>query len=161
MNTSLTSSCRSIQARRSSWAHVPVSCITSISTTHGTPGQPPIKIATFVCACLLFSSIGDYVGSKHLYTYTPKLWREKGDVRQVARTFSYLSDANRMLGQAKCFIALAWALYEYNQTDATEEAAPHSSLRTANNIRSGNGLRPSLHRHWRKICCQEDGDLGR
>ena len=107
----------------------------------------PSKTRCLHALAFLFDSVGDRIGGKRLRTHALKLWRERGDAREVARTLSYLSDANRMLRpekeaieqvrealgicerlgdtvkQAKCFIRLGWALYTDRQLDAAEEAA--------------------------------------
>ena len=95
----------------------------------------------------LSASVGNYVEYKRLLTHTLKLWRERGDVRWVARTLTFISDANRMLGhreegiqqvkealeileKLKSVVHLAdsWhrlglLLYEDKQLDAAEDAA--------------------------------------
>ena len=107
----------------------------------------PSKPECLRALALLFSSVGNDVESKRLHTCILKLWREKGDVHEVAKTLLYLSDTNRLLDlekeaieqarealkiferlgdtarQAEGFIDLARALYDDNQLDAAEEAA--------------------------------------
>ena len=109
----------------------------------------PSKAQCLRALAFLFNSVGNDVESKRLHTCTLKLWREKGDAREVAKTLSYLSDTNRLLGlgqeaiqqareaseiferlgdtakQAICFIDLAWASYDDGQLDAAEQAALH------------------------------------
>ena len=115
--------------------------IEALSDNHPSKAQCLRSLAS------LSYSIGNHVESKRLHTHTLKLWREKGDARQVAETLSYLSEANRLLyhekeaieqareaseiferlgdmaKQARCCIYLAWALYDDKQLDAAEEAA--------------------------------------
>ena len=107
----------------------------------------PSKAQCLRVLAFLFNSVGNDVESKRLHTFTLKFWREKGDARQVAESLRYLSDANRLLylgseameqareaseiferlgdmaKQARCFIHLAWALYDDGQLDAAEDAA--------------------------------------
>ena len=95
----------------------------------------------------LFSLVGNDAECKNLSTQALKLQRERGDVRQVARTLSNLSDANRLLGlfeegiqqaeealeiykhlgdtvgEAQCLNSLAYVLYFDGQLVAAEEAA--------------------------------------
>ena len=94
----------------------------------------------------LFDSVGNQVECKRLLIHTLKLWRERGDNSQVARTLRFLSDVNRLLGlweegveqakealeiykrlddvlgQAHSLHDLAWLLFSDGQLDAAEEA---------------------------------------
>ena len=96
---------------------------------------------------LLFQLVGNFAEEKRLLTHTLKLWRERGDDREVAGTLRYLSDTNRRLGlyeegikqareasenferlgetvgQARCLIDLAEALFDDGQLDAAGETA--------------------------------------
>ena len=111
------------------------------------PDNHPSKAQCLRALAFLCDSVGNDVESKRLHTFTLKLWRERGDVHQVANTLLYLSDTNRLLDlgqeaieqarealeifeqlgdtakQGKCFIDLAWALYDDDQIDGAEEAA--------------------------------------
>ena len=111
------------------------------------PNIHPSKSPRLHALALLFASVGNDTESKRLHTYNLKLWREKGDGYQAARTLSYLSDVNRLLRlekeaidqareasevferlgntvkQAGCLVDLARALYDDGQLDAAEEAA--------------------------------------
>jgi len=106
----------------------------------------PSKPRYLVKLSWLFNSVGNHMERKRLLSHALKLRREVGDVRQVARTLRFLSDANRLLGlykegiqqvrealeaferlgdvveQARCLSELGWLLYEDNQLDAAEEA---------------------------------------
>ena len=95
----------------------------------------------------LFCLAGNRTERKRLLVCALKLWRERVDYLQVARTLDSLSDANRLLklykegtqhanealdiyerlddklGQARTRKRLAWLLYEDGQLDAAEDAA--------------------------------------
>jgi len=95
---------------------------------------------------MLFGLTGNQVERKRLLSYTLKIWRERGNVHQVAKTLVRLSEANRMLllyeegiqqakegleiceqlgdrmWQAECLNNLAWSLSDDGQLDAAEEA---------------------------------------
>jgi len=95
----------------------------------------------------LFSSVGNHAECKQLLTQALKLQRERGDDRQVVRTLSRLSHANREIGlfeegirrakeasevykhlgdtvgEAECLKVLAYVLWADDQLDAAEEAA--------------------------------------
>ena len=92
-------------------------------------------------------SIGNHAQRKQVLIHTLKLWRERGDDREVARTLRQLSDANRWLDlyeegieqakeaseiskqlndrseQAKSWQYLALLFRGNNQLDAAEDAA--------------------------------------
>ena len=111
------------------------------------PDDHPSKPRCMEQLSLLFDSIGNHVERKRLLTHTLKLWRERGDESQVARTLSSLSDANRRMhlykegieqaeeaseifgrlgdtvSQAECSLDLAWLMHDDKQLDAAEEAA--------------------------------------
>jgi len=94
----------------------------------------------------LFESVGNHTEYKQLLFHTLKFWRERGDDRQVARTFERLSNANMLLGlyeegmewakeglgayeqlgdavgQAMCLNILAVSLEMDHQLDTAEEA---------------------------------------
>ena len=113
------------------------------------PDNHPSKARCLRALAFLFDSVGNDLESKRLHTHTLRLWTGEGDVRQVAKTLSYLSDTNRLLDlrgeaigqardalgifeqlgdtveQAKCLIDLAWALYDDGQLGAAEETALH------------------------------------
>jgi len=95
----------------------------------------------------LLGLTGNNVECKRLLSHALGIWRERGDVRQIARTLERLSDANRMLclykegiqrakealagfeqlgdivEQGECLNTLAWLLCRDGQLDAAEEAA--------------------------------------
>ena len=95
----------------------------------------------------LFNSVGNYAEDKRLLLHTLRLWRERGDDRQVAQTLTSLSNVNKTLGfrkegiqQAKEALGiyerlnhvsgqtrsrreLAWLLYGDKQLDAAEQVA--------------------------------------
>ena len=97
-----------------------------------------------------FESVGNFAERKRLLVHTLKLWRERGDDFEVAKTLSYLSYANQqlflyeegilqakesfeiyerfndILGQAISLRRLAWLLYCDEQLDAAGEAASQS-----------------------------------
>ena len=111
------------------------------------PDDHPSKAQCLERLSWLFYSVGNQVEQKRLLTHTLKLWREQGSDFDVARTLTFLSEANRRndlhkegiqqakealeiferlgntLGQAVCLIDLAWALHHDDQLDAAEEAA--------------------------------------
>ena len=94
----------------------------------------------------LYYMVGNYLERKRLLTHALKLWRERGEDFQVARTLRFLSGANRQLGlhdegmqkarealkiykrldnipgQAQSWESLAQLLYHDKQLDAAEEA---------------------------------------
>ena len=111
------------------------------------PDDHPSKAPCLENLSFLFDSIGNQAESKLVLTHVLKLWRERGNERQVALTLKYLSDANRLMGlykegirqaeealdvfgrrgdtvdQAGCLIDLAWLMHGDKQLDAAEEAA--------------------------------------
>jgi len=94
-----------------------------------------------------FQSVGNHVEEKRTLTLALKLWRERGDNLQVAKTLRFLSNANRMLGlhgegiaqakealgiyerldhksgQVMSLLELTSLFYDDDQLDAAEEAA--------------------------------------
>jgi len=98
----------------------------------------------------LLASVRHHMECKQLLTHALKLWRGRGDVRQVARTLSLLSDANQgiglhvegarrakealeiyeqlgdTVGQAQCLEDLAWVFLHDSQLDAATESASHA-----------------------------------
>ena len=115
--------------------------IEALSDTH------PSKPQCLFDLSRLFGSVGNYVECKRLLSHSLKLWRERGNDFQVARTLNLLSDANRLTGleregiqqareaseiagqlsevveQADSLIFLALLLQGAKQPDAAEEAA--------------------------------------
>ena len=95
----------------------------------------------------LFDSVGNRVEYKRFLVHTLKIWKERGNDVQVARTLKFLSNANTELGlykegiqqvkeaseiykrlndisgQAQCSQQLAKLLYGDKQLDAAEETA--------------------------------------
>ncbi|KAF9650091.1 hypothetical protein BDM02DRAFT_3112699 [Thelephora ganbajun] len=95
----------------------------------------------------LFRSVGNYTENQRLLMHASKLWRERGDGYQVAKTLMFLAYTNRRLllhkegilqakesleiceqlnhtvGQAHSLRCLAWLLQGDNQFDAAEAAA--------------------------------------
>ena len=95
----------------------------------------------------LFKSLRNYAERKRLLIHTLRLWRERGDDREVARTLGDLSHANRHMGlyqdgiqlarealeilerlgkvgsQGRCLERLALLYRSDGQLDAAEEAA--------------------------------------
>ena len=95
----------------------------------------------------LLGSVGRFAERKRLLDHTLKLWRERRNDFQIARTLRSLCDANRLLGlhkegirqvkealeiyeylndaseQAECLQYLTRLLHEDGQLDAAEEAA--------------------------------------
>ena len=110
------------------------------------PDGHPSKAECLRSLSRLFNSVGNHVERKRLLTHSLKLWRERGDDFQVARTLRGLSNANRGMGlheegirqareaseifgrlghaveQADSLIILAFLLCEAKQLDAAEEA---------------------------------------
>ena len=94
----------------------------------------------------LFDSVGNRVERKRLLIHALRIWRERGEVLEVAQVLGFLSGANRHLGlyeegiqqaeaaleiyrrfgskstQAHCWQRLASLLHADNQLDAAEEA---------------------------------------
>ena len=93
----------------------------------------------------LFDSVGNQVECKRLLTHASRLWTDRGDDCQVARSLTNLSDTNRLLnfhaegieqakealeiyerldyvpGQIQSRRKLAWLLYDDGQLDAAEQ----------------------------------------
>ena len=114
--------------------------IEALTDDHPSKPQCLLKLAQ------LFGSVGNLVERKQLLSHSLKLWRDRGNDFQVARTLGDLSDANRGMGlyeegisqakeesqiferlgeavnQAVSLIGLAWLLYDAKQLDAAEEA---------------------------------------
>ena len=65
------------------------------------PDDHPSKAQCLQELPWLFHSVGNQVERKRLLTHTLKLWRERGDERQVALTLSYLSGTSRGMGLYK------------------------------------------------------------
>jgi len=111
------------------------------------PDAHPSKPRCLYWLSQLFSMVGNFTEHKRLLIYTLKLWRERGDESEVARTLRGLSGANRVLGlheeamqqvrgaleiyerlnntvgRACSLRVLACLLYDNQQLDAAEEAA--------------------------------------
>jgi tetratricopeptide (TPR) repeat protein len=120
------------------------------SKLEGLPDNRPSKPQCLFQLSQLFNSVGNYTEYKRLLIHPLRLWRERGDELQVARTLSTLAEANRQLqlynegtpqakesseiferlgdvrGQAASLQRLAWLLYCDKQLDAAEEAASQS-----------------------------------
>ena len=112
----------------------------------GLPDDHPSKPRCLFELSLLIGSVGNCVESKRLLCHTLKLWREREDDPQVARTLQFLSDLSRRLslheegilqakeafgiserlcdipGQFLSLLFLASLLFASNQLDAAEEA---------------------------------------
>ena len=110
------------------------------------PDDHPSKPKCLFELSRLFNSVGNDVEQKRLLEYVLKLWRERGDVFQVAETLRFVSDVNAYLGihkegieQAKEALAiykrldnipgqaltwqqLAVSLHKDKQVNAAEEA---------------------------------------
>ena len=95
----------------------------------------------------LFYKVGNAAETKRILTHTIKLWRDRGDLYQVALTLAYLSDANRFGGcsaegiqqakealeifeqlkdtmrQAQCLSFLALSFLRNGQVNTAEETA--------------------------------------
>jgi len=85
----------------------------------GLPDDHPSKPECLLELSRSFESIGNYVEEKRTLTLALKLWRERGDNLQVAKTLRFTSNANRMLGLPKEGIPQAEeALRIYEQLDA-------------------------------------------
>ena len=109
------------------------------------PDVHPSKPRCLFWLSELFNLVGNYTERKRLLIHTLKLWRERGDDSEVARTLRRLSHANRLLGlhneglqqaeealeiyerlddifgRAHSLRDLAWLLYDDQQLDAAEE----------------------------------------
>jgi len=114
------------------------------------PDDHPSKPRCLRWLSLLFTSVGNDMECRRLLMYALKLWRERGDDLEVARTLGYLCEMNRLLDldeegieqakeaveiserlndtfeRAHSLCGLAWLLYEDQQLDAAEEAASQS-----------------------------------
>ena len=113
----------------------------------GLPDDHPSKPRCLFQLSRLFESVGKHGERKRLLIHTLELWKERGNVLQVAHTLRFLADANRLLGlheegmerveealevyerlndvlgQAHSLRNLAWLLHDDNQLGAAEEAA--------------------------------------
>jgi tetratricopeptide (TPR) repeat protein len=116
-------------------------------TFEGLPDSQPSKPECLFYLSWLFESVGNGVERKRLLIHTLKLWRERGNDFQVARTLRFLAATNELLllpkegipqaeesleifkrlnyvsGQARALLWLARLLRQDNQLDAAEEAA--------------------------------------
>jgi tetratricopeptide (TPR) repeat protein len=127
----------------------------------------------------LLDSVGKRVEAKQLLTHTLKLWRERGDDLQVARTLRSLSHANWLLGlskegirqarealevyerlndvsgQSQSLRRLARLLHADNQLDAAEEVVSR-----AIDISSGKGKQHSVCQCYRVLglICRSKGE---
>jgi len=112
----------------------------------GLPDDHRSKPVCLVMLSWVFESVGNDAERKRLLVHTLKLWRERGNDSQVARTLWYLADVNRMLdctvegfqqakealeiykqlndrqGQARALQILARLFLGDEQFDAAEEA---------------------------------------
>jgi len=113
----------------------------------GLPDHHPSKPECLLQLSRLFDCVGNHAESKRLRLHTLKLWRERGDVIQVAQALRGICVVNQVLGlyeegiqqarealgiaeqlgsilgQAMCLEQLAWSLHGDGQLDAAEEAA--------------------------------------
>jgi tetratricopeptide (TPR) repeat protein len=120
--------------------------VTLGSKIEALPDDHPSKPTCLWNLSRLFKSVGNNTERKRLLTHALKLWRERGDENQVARTLGDLSDTNREMGlleegieqakeaseiskrlgdtvnQAGHLINLAYVLRDDEQLDAAEEA---------------------------------------
>ena len=111
------------------------------------PDDHPSKAQCIRNLSWSFHSIGNWVEHKRLLNHSLKLWRERGNDREVAETLCYLSEANRLMNlykegiqdgknaseiferlgdksrQAECLIGLAYVLRDDKQLDAAEKTA--------------------------------------
>jgi len=107
----------------------------------------PFKPRCLIELSRLFDSVGNQMRRKQLLTRALKLYRERGDDKQVSEILGFLSDTNRLLdlrkegmqqakealeiherrgdvaGRARCLTTLAWLLCGDGQLDAAENAA--------------------------------------
>ena len=113
----------------------------------GLPDNHPSKPKCLSRLSQLFESVGNYAEYKRLLVHALRLWRERGDANWVAATLTFISDANRLLGnreegilqvkealeileqlgsvlqQADSWHRLALLLFDDKQFDAAEVAA--------------------------------------
>ena len=113
----------------------------------GLPNDHRSKPRCLFQLSLLFQAVGNHMEYKRLLVDALKLWRERGDDFEVAKTLMFLSSANAWLGlheegiaqakgaleiyerlddipgQARSLQELASLLYDDKQFDAAEEAA--------------------------------------
>ena len=111
------------------------------------PDSHPSKARCLQQLSWLSQLIGNQAERKRVLTHLLKLWRDRGDDNQYARTLTFLSDANRQmglyeegiqqakeaseifeqfgdkLGQTRCLLSLAFLLQHDKQLEAAEEAA--------------------------------------
>ena len=111
------------------------------------PDDHPSKPRCLVQLARMLSSLGNFSESRRLHTLTIKLWRERGNDHEVAKTLKFLAFVNGELsnfaegisqakealeiyekledtaGQVDCLNCLASVLVNDNQVDAAEEVA--------------------------------------
>ena len=111
------------------------------------PDDHPFKPQCLRELSLSFQAVGNHTERKRFLTHTLRLFQERGDNRQVARTLMYLSNANYQMDlykegtqqakeaseifgrlgdtveRARCLVSLARILRVDGQLDAAEEAA--------------------------------------
>ena len=116
----------------------------------GLPDSHPSKPQCSFRMSRLLYKVGNYLESRRLLTRIAKLWRDRGDLYQVALMLLYESDANRLVDclvegtqlarealeifeqlkdterQAQCFSLLALLLLDDKQIDMAEETALRS-----------------------------------
>ena len=116
----------------------------------GLPDDHSSKPGSLLKLSRLFYSAGNYAECKRLLTHALKLWRERGDVKEVAQTLEELSDVNRQMDlpkegiqqakeamriyerlgdtveQGNCLVSLAFLLHSDKQFDAAESTAFHA-----------------------------------
>jgi len=114
------------------------------------PDAHPSKPRCLVELSKLFNWVGNRTEYKRLLTHALKLWRERGEDFEVAKTLRCLSDANRLFnlyeegiqqaregleiykrldntfGQARSSLGLCWLLYGDRQLNTAEEIASQS-----------------------------------
>ena len=113
----------------------------------GLPDDHPSKPQCLFELSRLFRSAGNHEENKRLLTLTLELWRERGNILEVAEALRFLAETNRQLlhhqegisrlnealeiyerfnntsGRVFSLQLLAWLLHSDNQLDAAEEAA--------------------------------------
>ena len=121
--------------------------VTLAPKIEGLPDSHPSKPRCLRQLSLLFDALGNRMESKRLLIHTLKLWKERGNNREVAKTLRAISEANRhlglkkegveqvkealevnkrlgdVIGQGKALRRLSWLLHDDGQLDAAEEAA--------------------------------------